>query len=128
MTRVLLVEDSADVLYLLKLELEWMGYEVEAATDAKAGLAAVHRRFPDLIVSDLGLPGIDGFEFIRQIREIPEMAWVPAIALSGANLDRDINHALAVGFTAHLAKPVEAKELGRRIELLTTRCLQRQVG
>ena len=128
MTRVLLVEDSADVLYLLRMELEDMGYEVDAEADAKAALAAAERQRPDVIVSDLGMPVIDGFEFIRRVREIPGLASVPAIALTGAGLDRDIQQALAFGFTAHLMKPVEAKELVNRIELLTARRLQRKAG
>jgi two-component system CheB/CheR fusion protein len=128
MTRVLLVEDSADVLYLLQIELEHLGYEVDAATDAKTALAAAQRARPDVIVSDLGLPGIDGFEFIRRIREIPGLASVPAIALTGASLDKDVQQALAFGFTAHLTKPVEGQELGKRIELLTARRCQRKAS
>jgi CheY-like chemotaxis protein len=128
MTRVLLVEDSADVLNVLQIELEWMGYAVDAATDAGAALALAERQRPDVIVSDLGMPVIDGFEFIRRVREIPGLASVPAIALTGAGLDRDIQQALAFGFTAHLMKPVEAKELVNRIELLTAKRLQRKAG
>src|SRR5438105_2712452 len=128
MTRVLLVEDSADVLYLLRMELEDMGYEVDAEADAKAALAAAERQRPDVIVSDLGMPEMDGFQFILRIREIPGLALVPAIALTGASLDRDVQQALAFGFTAHITKPVEAKELANRIELLTARRLQRKAG
>ena len=128
MTRVLLVEDSADVLEVLKIELEWMGYEIDATADAKTALATAERQRPDVIVSDLGMPGMDGFEFIRRVREIPGLASVPAIALTGAGLDKDVQQALAFGFTAHLIKPVEAKELASRIELLTARRFQRKAG
>ena len=128
MTRVLLVEDSADVLDCLQIELECMGYAVDATTDAGAALAVAERQRPDVIVSDLGMPVIDGFEFIRRVREIPGLGSVLAIALTGAGLDRDIQQALAFGFTAHLMKPVEAKELVNRIELLTARRLQRKAG
>src|SRR5690242_9926086 len=61
MTRVLLLEDSPDVLYLLQVELECSGYEVEAVMDAGDALRAAKRTRPDIIVSDLGLPGMDGF-------------------------------------------------------------------
>jgi hypothetical protein len=128
MIRVLLVEDSADVLYVLQIELEWMGYEVDAAQDAVAALDAVQHTRPDVIVSDLGLPGMDGFEFIKRVRSMPDLAAVPAIALTGASMDRDVQHALACGFTAHLTKPVEASELGHRIEQLTAPLLQRQAS
>ena len=128
MTRVLLLEDSPDVLYLLQLELQWMGYEVDAATDANAALAAAKRTRPDIIVSDLGMPIIDGFEFIRSVRAIQELASVPAIALTGATGDRDIQRALASGFTAHLVKPVEAADLVKKIEHLTSRRLHRKAS
>jgi len=101
MTRVLLVEDSADVLYVLQLELEWMGYEVVGSTDATTALASARENPPDIIVSDLGMPGIDGLEFIKLVREFPALAAVPAIALTGSSQPRDIQEALAAGFTKY---------------------------
>lgn len=126
MTRVLLVEDSADVLYVLQLELEWMGYEVAGATDAEAALCAAQLTRPDVVISDLRMPGIDGFEFIKRFRAIPELAEVPAIALTGATRDTDLDRALSMGFTAHVSKPVEAADLAKKIEQLTTRSLKRK--
>jgi two-component system, chemotaxis family, CheB/CheR fusion protein len=128
MTRVLLVEDSDDVLCVLRMELEWVGYSVDAVTNATAGLASAKQTAPDVIVSDIGMPGMDGLEFIKRIRKIPGLARVPAIALTGAALDRDIEQALAFGFTAHITKPVEAKDLCTRIEQLTTKRLLRKAG
>src|SRR4051812_1572017 len=125
MTRVLLVEDSADVLYVLQLELEWMGYEVHTAMNADAGLEIALRMRPDIIVSDLGMPEVDGFEFLRRIRQKPDLASIPAIALTGAAMERDRERALAVGFAAHVTKPVEAADLANRIEQLTARRLKR---
>ncbi len=121
MTRVLLVEDSADVLNVLKMELEWTGYVVDAMTDAIVALAAAKRTPPDIIVSDIGMPGMDGLEFIKRIRKIPSLARVPAIALTGASMDKDIQKALSFGFTTHMTKPVDGKELCGRIEELTAR-------
>ena len=128
MTRVLLVEDSADVLYVIQLELEWMGYEVHTAMDADSAFEIAVRTRPDIIVSDLGLPGVDGCEFLRRIRQTPILASVPAIALTGAATDTDIQRALAAGFMAHVSKPVEAVDLGKRIEQLTARRLKRKAG
>jgi two-component system CheB/CheR fusion protein len=124
MTRVLLVEDSADVLGVLQFELEWLGYQVDAVLDAAVALDIVRRTPPDVIVSDLYMPGMDGLEFIRQIREMPAMASVPAIALTGTAVDKDVRDALSTGFTTHLVKPVEPKELGDEIALLTTEQFQ----
>jgi CheY-like chemotaxis protein len=128
MTRVLLVEDSADVLLLLQLQLQWLGYQIDAAGDADAALALAHRTPPDVIVSDLGLPGMDGFEFIQQIRKTPHLASVPAIALTGTSSPTEVQKAVGMGFSAHLTKPVEASVLAAKIEQFTSRWLQRQAS
>jgi two-component system, chemotaxis family, CheB/CheR fusion protein len=128
MTRVLLLEDSEDVLYLFQIELEWLGYEVDATTDGEAALAAAKRTPPDVIVSDLSMPDMDGFEFIQRARKLPSLYSVPAIALTGSGMNKDVQRALASGFTAHLTKPLEVRELVDRIEGLTARCLQRKAG
>jgi two-component system CheB/CheR fusion protein len=128
MTRVLLVEDSADVLYILKLGLEWMGYEVMAAADANSALEAASKIRPDIIVSDLGMPEVDGFEFIKRARAIPGLALIPAIALTGTALERVVKQALASGFTAHLMKPADAPDLAKKIDELTSRRLKRKAS
>ena len=128
MTRVLLVEDSEDVLYLLQLQLEWMGYAIDAAKDANAGLEVAQRACPGVIVSDLRMPDIDGFEFIRRVRRIRSLASIPAIALTGTSMEWDIQQAIANGFTAHLTKPVEASELSKLIDQLTARRLHRKAS
>ena len=119
MTRVLLVEDSADVLEVLQLELEGFGYEVLAFIDAREALKAAHRLCPDVIVSDLRMPGMDGFEFIKRIRKKPRLAAVPAVALTGTSMEHEIQEALACGFTTHITKPMEVRELANRIDELT---------
>ncbi len=128
MTRVLLVEDWVDVLYILQLELESMGYEVAAEADANSALESALNNRPDIIVSDLGMPGVDGFEFIQRVRAIPDLAFVPAIALTGTALERDVQQALATGFTAYLVKPVDAPDLGEKIDELTSRRLKRKAS
>jgi two-component system CheB/CheR fusion protein len=128
MTRVLLVEDSADVLCVLQIELEWMGYIVDASTDATAALALARRARPDVIVSDLAMPGMDGLEFIQRIRELDGLASVPAIALTGASLDHTVRQALASGFTTYMTKPVDIADLDKRIQQLTARWLERRAS
>jgi two-component system CheB/CheR fusion protein len=128
MTRVLLVEDSVDVLHILELQLEWMGYDVVAAVDANSALEAALSKRPDIIVSDLCMPGVDGFEFIQRVRAVPDLALIPAIALTGTALERDVQKALASGFIAHLVKPVEAADLAKKIDELTSRRLKRKAS
>jgi CheY-like chemotaxis protein len=128
MTRVLLVEDSEDVLYLVQLQLQWLGYLVDSAKDASAALEAATTQRPDVIVSDLRMPGIDGFELIRQVRSMRSLSSVPAIALTGAATEADVQQAIASGFTAHLTKPVDTGELAKLIEQLTAPHVQRKAG
>jgi len=124
MTRVLLVEDSPDVLCVLQMELELFGYTVDALGDASMALFTARRYHPDVIVSDLGMPGMDGFEFIKCIREIPSLSTIPAIALTGATFEHDVRQALAFGFTTHMTKPVDGADLDKRIRQLTAACAQ----
>jgi len=119
MTRVLLVEDSADVLEVLKIELEGLGYEVATFIEAREALKVAPRLAPDVIVSDLRMPGLDGCEFIKRIRKKPTLASVPAIALTGTSKEQEIKIALACGFTTYMTKPVEARELAAQINKLT---------
>src|SRR5262249_50676032 len=105
-----------------------LGYHVDALADAGEALRVAQRTPPDVIVADLGMPGMDGLEFIARIRNMPELATVPAVALSGASMATDVQQALASGFTTHLTKPVEASEVGKRIEQLTAPTLKRKAS
>jgi signal transduction histidine kinase/ActR/RegA family two-component response regulator len=118
--RVLLIEDSRDILSLMKIEMEKLGYQVLTAIDGKAGLMTALRERPDVIVSDIKLPGIDGLELIRRMRQIPQLSSTPAIALTGLGMKRDAEVALACGYHAHLPKPVDARELSAMIQSLET--------
>jgi two-component system, chemotaxis family, CheB/CheR fusion protein len=115
MTRILLVEDSTDILLLLQTELEWIGYTVDVASDALAGLELAGRNRPNVIVSDLHMPDIDGCEFIRRVRQTRGLAGIPAIALTGYSREKEVNLALAAGFDAHLTKPVDGKTISEMI-------------
>ena len=125
MTRILLVEDSTDILFLLQTELEWLDYSVQVASDALTGLELARKNRPEVIVSDLHMPGIDGHEFIRRVRQIPELAGIPAIALTGYSLDAELKLALAAGFDAHLTKPVDGKTVSDTIARMLTKRMKK---
>jgi two-component system CheB/CheR fusion protein len=125
MTRILLVEDSEDILFVFQTELEWRGYSVVTARDAVSGVDVASRIRPDVIVSDLHMPEIDGYEFIRQVRQIPELASLPAIALTGCAMKEDKEMALKAGFTAYLTKPVDAQTLSDMVTRLTQKCFKK---
>ena len=118
--RVLMVEDCADMLFLMKTELEWLGYAMEVADNGVDGLRLARASQPDVVVSDIQMPGIDGFEFVRQVRQIPELEAIPAIALTGWDLGRR-GKVLDYGFDAQRSKPVDAAELSALIDLFAYR-------
>lgn len=117
---ILVIEDHADTLDLFTLLLEEAGARVLAASSCDAGLAWIDREVPDLIVSDLAMPGTDGWECIRRVRTRPDAAARrPAIAVSGNATMDDAARSRAAGFDDHLSKPVDPERLVARIaELL----------
>jgi CheY-like chemotaxis protein len=109
----LIVEDEPDTREFLKRLLESHGATVIAVGSAEEGLKAFCTESPQILVSDIGLPDVDGFELIRQIRNhaSPRGGTVPAVALTAYARAEDRARALRAGYQAHLAKPVEPGEL-----------------
>lgn len=110
---VLVVDDTADGRELVKRMLEECGATVLAAGGAVEGLCLVEAHRPDVLVSDIGMPEVDGFEFLRRVRALGQErgGGVPAVALTAFARAQDRIQALRAGFLVHLAKPVEAPEL-----------------
>jgi signal transduction histidine kinase/ActR/RegA family two-component response regulator len=119
--RVLLVEDAADVLFLLRVELEQLGFSVLEARDGESALRIAAQERPGVIVSDIKMPVVDGYEMIRRLRATPELSGIPAIALTGFGRKADIEKALRAGFNACLTKPAEAAELAECIRNVARR-------
>jgi CheY-like chemotaxis protein len=109
--RVLLVEDNADVADMLTAYLQQLGHEVIQAHDGPAGLDAALRHRPEVIVCDIGLPGLDGYEIARRIRESPAPQPCVLIAVSGYGASTDRERARAAGFDHHLTKPADPVQL-----------------
>ncbi len=111
--RVLVVDDEPDTRELLKAGLGQCGAEVTTAGSAAEALAAISRRAPDLLISDIGMPDEDGYELIRRVRELPADSGgkVPAIALTAYARTEDRLQALRAGYQMHVTKPVEMAEL-----------------
>ena len=111
--RVLVVEDEADNRDLIRRLLEAHGAEVVTAATAMEAVekASIHR--PDILVSDIGLPDVDGYELIRRIRQlqIEGLDTIPAVALTAFARSEDRTRALRAGYQAHISKPVEPAEL-----------------
>ncbi len=113
--RILLVEDSDDTRDALQRIFTRRACDVITAATGEEALEMVQRTTPEIIISDLGLPGISGFEFIRKVRQRPEWRDVVAVALSGLGRDKDIKAATEAGFDAHLLKPVDMAALDKTL-------------
>lgn len=117
--RVLVIEDSLDTLNMLKLWLSSFGCEVMIAAEAMEGVGLATESPPDLIISDIGMPDVDGYELMRTLRKTPGLEHVPAIALTGYARDEDRNLALEAGYNAHLSKPADMALLLYLIKKIT---------
>ncbi|MFL6336197.1 MAG: PAS domain S-box protein [Pyrinomonadaceae bacterium] len=118
---VLLVDDAPDTLEMLKVAFESRGYATTACATPEEALSVAESGRFDIIVSDIGLPRIDGYELIARLHEMPHLREVPALALTGYAAQRDAEAALAAGFDAHVPKPVDPAELVGRMDQLTRR-------
>jgi len=118
--KILYVEDNDDNVYMLKMRLELLdGFEVVVAEDGEKGCAAAVTEKPDLILMDLDLPVIDGWEATRRLKSNPEPRDVPVIALSAHALAGSREKALAAGCDDFDTKPVEFDRLlGKMRQLL----------
>ena len=109
--RLLIVEDNADGARMLADLLETIGYRVEVAYDAAGALRLARRLTPDVILCDIGLPDMDGYELARTLRKEPNLAHTQLIALSGYAQEHDRERSAESGFDAHLAKPADLEQL-----------------
>jgi len=122
MPKVLYVEDNDDNVYMLKMRLELEeGFEVLVAGDGAAGLAVAGAERPDLILMDLDLPVIDGWEATRRLRADPETRAIPIIALTAHAMSGDRERALAAGCDDFDIKPIDLERLLAKIRAVLDR-------
>ncbi len=110
-TRVLVVDDNVDAARSLAMVLELEGHEVDVATDGEKALEAAALRRPEIVILDLGMPNMDGYEVCRRLRASPATSDAMLIALTGYGQEADRRKSEEAGFAAHLVKPVELTEL-----------------
>jgi signal transduction histidine kinase len=113
--RVLLVDDSVDAASAMSLLLETLGHEVRVAHDGFAALEAVGEFAPEVVILDIGLPGMDGFQIARALRERADTAGALLIALTGYGQASDRQHSHEAGFDRHFVKPVSFDDIERVI-------------
>jgi CheY-like chemotaxis protein/anti-sigma regulatory factor (Ser/Thr protein kinase) len=117
---VLIVDDDPDAREMLTLVLEDRGADVVSAPSAAEGLTALQTRVPDVLVSDIGMPGEDGHAFIRKVRRlgVNRGGQVPAVALTAYVTPADAANALDAGFNRHISKPIVADDVVRVVASL----------
>jgi two-component system, cell cycle response regulator DivK len=118
MPKILYVEDNEDNVYMLVRRLKRHGFEVLVATDGEQGVAIAQREHPDLIVMDLNMPVLDGWEATRRLKGAPETAAIPIIALSAHAMSGDRERALDAGCDDYDIKPVRMDSLMAKIRTL----------
>jgi CheY-like chemotaxis protein len=116
--KILYVEDNEDNIYMLKSRLSRAGYTVIIATDGAQGVALAASERPDLVLMDLSLPVLDGWEAARRIKAAPETSRIPIIALTAHAMPGDQEKALAAGCDDFDTKPVEMPRLLGKIRAL----------
>jgi two-component system, cell cycle response regulator DivK len=113
---ILVVEDNLDNYELVRTILEMVGYDTFLAINGRDGVNAARKQKPDLILMDMSMPEMDGWDATKRIRKNPETAKIPIIALTVHTLPLEMKRALDAGVDAYLPKPYDAGQLIRVVE------------
>lgn len=116
--RVLMVEDNPDAAESLVMILELFGHHVRVVSDGRAGLEAARANIPDILLADIGLPGMNGYELAQAVRADPEIKHILLVALTGYGQTEDRARAMAAGFDYYLMKPIDVDALGELVARL----------
>lgn len=113
---MLVVDDNEDAASSMAMLLEHMGHVVTVANDGLEAVRAAARLLPEFVFLDIGLPGLNGYEVVKAIRQIDALRKVPVVALTGWGAPHDIAHATEAGFDSHLTKPASLGPIMALIE------------
>ncbi len=119
--KILIIEDDADIVDLLRFNLEKEGYKVFSASTGEAGFTITQEEKPSLVVLDLGLPGIQGLELCRLIKQKPGISSTAIIILTAKGLESDVVAGLELGADDYITKPFRIRELIARIRAVLRR-------
>ena len=114
--RILIIEDNKANLELVEYLLKASGYATLAAQDGEQGVRAARKEKPDLIICDLQMPVMDGYEVVRELKKDPLLRPIPVIAVTALSMPGDRNNVLAAGFDGYLSKPIEPETFVRTVE------------
>jgi CheY-like chemotaxis protein len=116
---ILLVEDNTDNRIIYRRALEYFGYTVIEALDGEEAIRLATERLPDLVLMDISIPRIDGWEATKAIRADPRTKGIPVVALTAHALPSDRARGIEVGFVSYLTKPIEPRRVVEEIERIT---------
>ncbi|HWI66230.1 MAG TPA: response regulator [Symbiobacteriaceae bacterium] len=116
MPRVLVVEDDPQIARIVQIKLKNNGFEVFHAPDGAAGLSAIRELRPDLVLLDVMMPVMDGYQVLRTIRSEPDLAQIPVIMLTAKGQERDILAGFKDGATDYIVKPFSPAEVVARVQ------------
>jgi len=119
--QILVVEDEEDILELVSFNLKKQGYQVKGVTSGEEALQEVRRKIPSLIILDLMLPGVDGFDVCKSLKNDPRTKAVPIVMLTARSEEADIVIGLELGADDYLTKPFSPKELIARVRAILRR-------
>ncbi len=122
--RILVIDDEADLIELVRYNLEQEGFQVTSASDGEAGLNIALREMPDLALVDLMLPGMDGLEVCRSLRADNRTASIPVIILTAKSAESDRVVGLELGADDYVVKPFSPRELAARVKAVLRRTQQ----
>ena len=120
--RILVVDDESAIVNLVSQLLRRDGHEVFTASDGDAGLAAIYELRPDLVVLDLMLPKMDGWEICRRVKADPEVRATPILMLTARRDERDLVEGLNLGADDYVRKPFSTAEMSARVAAILRRC------
>ena len=113
--RALVVDDNPDIADMLAMMLRHAGYDARATYSPSEALSRALAEHYDVIISDIGMPGMTGYELARALREIPEYSAIPMVAVTGYAMYDDRERAIEAGFNTHLSKPIDPLALTKAL-------------
>jgi DNA-binding response OmpR family regulator len=116
--RILIVDDEPSIVVPLEFLMKREGYEVEVAADGQAALDALERSAPDLVILDVMLPRLNGFDVCRRIRDAPRWRGLKILMLTAKGRDSEMQRGLELGADAYVTKPFSTRDLVARIRAL----------
>jgi CheY-like chemotaxis protein len=114
----LVVDDVADVTDMLAVLMTHAGYEVTTASNAQQAISLARENQFDVVISDIGMPEMNGYELAKAIRQLPGYQAVPMVAVTGYSMFDDRNRSLTAGFSEHVTKPIDPRAFLELIEQL----------